>query len=184
MSTKLKVLIGLGSFIILTVVIFFVSLMGINNTCSSYEESIVAQDKQNQNNLAGYINKIGDMNQVPNKYAADFRAVIKDSMQGRYGQNGSQAMFQFIKEHDIKLDSSLYKQIEEAMESGRDSFAADQKTLLDKKQMYQSYLRSQPSGFFAHMQGFPKMDLSKYDIVINDETAKAFETHRTGSLKL
>lgn len=51
-------------------------------------------------------------------------------------------MLQFIKEHNPKLDSSVYKQLQRTIEAGRKEFAAGQTILLDRKRAYKNHLRS------------------------------------------
>ena len=184
MSTTVKIILSaIGLFLFLTVV-GSCSAIGIKNDSVRYEAAIEAQYLQNQNNYSNYFNKIKEMAQVPEMYAADLQKIYDGTMKGRYGSEGSKAMFQFIQEHNPQVDSSLYRSIQHAMEAGRNSFEADQKALLDKKQSYEVFLGSTPGGDIAHFWGFPKKDLKSMGIVTNDATEEAFKTKKAGPISL
>lgn len=184
MSTLTKVLLGLFGTGALFVAIAVFSVIGINNDLVRHEAGIEAQYKQNQNNYDNYIKKVAEVAQVPAMQRDDLAKVYEGVMRGRYGADGSKAMFQWLKEQNPQIDSSVYTKIQQIIESGRNSFEADQKMLIDKKRVYQVQLKEFPRGLVASLLGFPKIDLSKYDIVTSDETEKAFEDKKSKPLEL
>ncbi len=146
------------------------------NSLVSYEEGLKAQYKQNQNNYDNMWKKFKEATQVPAMYADDLKKVYDGAIQARYGKEGSQAAFQWLKEHNPQFDSSMYVKLQTIIESGRNSFEANQKMLLDKKRVYETELRRFPTVLLANMMGFPKIDLDEIDIVTSSKTVKAFDS--------
>lgn len=184
MTMVTKILIGLFVIILLFTGGCALSVIGFNNSSVAQEESIKAQYKQNQNNYDNYFKKLKETAQVPDMYASDLKKVYDGVVSGRYGDKGSQAIFQAIAEHNPNFDASLYKQIQQIIESGRNSFEADQKTLLDKKRVYETNLRQFPTSIYASMLGFPKIDLAQYDIVTSTQTEEIFKTKKSEVINL
>lgn len=179
MSKAMIIILSFLGCMVLVISIFAFSLMSINNTCVIQEQSIIAQYKQNQNNYDNYFKKLKETAQVPDIYVKDFKNVYDSIMSNRYGNEGSKAVFQWIQENNPTFDSNLYRQIQQVVEAGRNSFETNQKTLLDKKQIYESLLRTFPDGFIAKFMGFPKIKLEDYDIVTSDITQEIFSTKKS-----
>jgi hypothetical protein len=184
MSTGLKILLGLCVAFFLIGGSFVMFIFGVKNTCVANEKGIEAQYEQNQANLAGYTNKIMDMVQVPAMAKNAIKEIAQAAIQGRYGEKGSQALFQAIQEQNPTVDPGLYRQLMQAMEAGRNSFDADQKTVIDKCRVYETYVESAPQSFFTGFFGYPKYDKTKCKPVITEQTAQDFKTKRTGPLQL
>lgn len=178
MSATLKAGVGFLVMVVIVGAVAIMSAIGIYNNCINQEAGLEAQYKQNQNNYDNFYKKVVETVGVTDKYATDFKKIYDGVMEGRYGEDGSKAMFQMITEQNPQMDQSLYKQVQQIIESGRESFSADQKSLLDKKRVYESYIQQIPGGLIAKAMGFPKKDISKFDIVTSDRTEKAFETKK------
>jgi hypothetical protein len=185
MKAGLAIVIGIILLMVLVGIIGCGAAVSTYNTCVEQEAGIKAQYKQNQNNYDNYFKRVQEMAQIPTKYASDMKEMWDKVMSGRYGKNGSKAMWQWIKEQNPQLDSSMYTKVQNEVAAGRVDFETNQKMLLDKKRVYEdTYLNKFPSGFVAKMMGFPKMDLSKMDIVTSEETQKVFETKKSGTIKV
>lgn len=184
MATWIKVLLITGVVFGVGAISCVGTFIGTNNEMVSLEQGIKAQYNQNRNNYDNMWKKIKEVAQVPEMYTNDLKKVFDSAIQNRYGENGSQAVFQFITEQNPNFDPSMYKQIQQTIEAGRNSFEANQKMLLDKKRVYETKLGQFPTNFIAGFLGFPKIDLSKYDIVTSDVTEQAFETKKADEIKL
>jgi LemA protein len=159
-------------------------VIGTYNTLVTQEEGLEAQYSQNQNNYDNMWKKFKETAAVPDMYTSDLKKVYEATLTARYGEEGSQAAFQFIQEHNPNIDAGVYKQLQQVIEAGRNSFETNQKTLLDKKRLYKNELRTFPNNLIAGAMGFPKIDLEKIDIVTSADTAAAFSSKKTEEIKL
>lgn len=184
MNSALKILAGLSGLLFLTIALLGITAISTSNNLATQEEGIKAQYEQNQNNYDNFVKKVRETAQVPSMYADDLRNLYGETMRGRYGADGSRALLQFIKEHNPTLDAGLYRQVQQVIEAGRNSFAADQTTLIDKKRVYETTLAIFPNNILARFLGFPRIELAKYGIVTSAETANAFETKKAEPIKL
>lgn len=184
--------IGLGGIIVLGVVVmligaiaFFVAAyVSAANYGNEAENGLKATWSNNQNILGQYTLKVQEIASVPEMYKNDLKEVLAAEMSGRYGKEGSRANMQWIKEHAVNFDSSMYAKIQQVIEAGRNEFQNAQTRLIDQKQVYETNLGYVWKGFWLKLAGYPKIDLSIYKPVIAGDTAKAFETGVQAPIKL
>lgn len=172
MKTGLIAAIVLGAFVGTGVV----SYVSAYNTANRMERSIVATDENNRNILAQYGNRIAEAAQVPAMQRDDLTAVVTAALEGRYGEDGSRAVFQFIQEQNPQIDSTVYVQLQRMIEAGRIEFAAAQTKLVDQKRIYETSLGSFWQGTWMSVAGYPRIDLDEYQIVSTARADAAFET--------
>lgn len=184
MTKGMTIILGLSALVFVLGAVTIGSVIGVHNDLTAQEKALTAQYKQNQNNYSNMFNKFKEVAAVPAMYTEDLEKVFNSAITKRYGEQGTQAMFQFIQEHNPNFDASLYRQIQQTVEAGRNDFEANQKTLLDMKATYETELGVFPNNVVAGFLGFPKVDLDEYDVVINVETEQAFETKKAGPIKL
>ena len=167
-----------------TAMVLVGSFVSAYNTGNRLEKVIVAQHDNNRNILSKYHTKIAEAVQVPEMYKNDFKEVVVGAMEGRYGDGGSKATFQWIKEHKIDFDSSLYTKIQQMIEAGRNEFGNEQTKLIDKKRVYETKLGTLWGGTWMKVAGLPKINLDDYKIVVVGSAQKIFDTGEDQVLKL
>ena len=179
-----KIVLGVVAFLLLLGITTCSTFVGTNNNCVKFEKGIQAQYDQNKNNYDNYFKELQEAVQVPDMYVNDMKKFYGSIMTGRYGSKGSQAMFQWLKEANIKFDSSLYTKIQQIISAGRKTFEMNQTMLIDKKREYDTYISKFPTSLIAGILGFLKIDMDKFNIITSVETEKAFETGKSAPLKL
>lgn len=174
------VLIAILVGIVLVAAFGVMQFLSAGNYGNIAEKGITAQVNVNKNTLAQYVQKIQEMAQVPEMYKNDLKEVIAAAIGGRYGANGSQATWQWIKEHNPSLDSKLYVKLQEVIEAGRTEFKTNQDVLIDKCRQYDTARDAYTlQAVFLRVAGYPKIDLKDAcTIVTNDYTDKAFKQHK------
>lgn len=180
----MKFVIGFITVLVLVGVGLFSSYVSYHNMGTQYEQRLEATWQENKVVLNTYTTKVQEVAQVPSMYKKDLQDVVEATFQGRYGKDGSKAVFQWIQEQNMNLDPQLYRQIQQVMESGRNDFQTSQKTLIDVKRSYETQLNMFWSGIWLKVAGYPKTDLSKYKIVVLGEVNTKFETGEDSVIKL
>jgi hypothetical protein len=90
-----------------------------------------------------------------------------------------------LREQNPQLDPSMYKKIQQVIESFRDEFKQSQTQLLDQCRNYETLRGNVWSGMWLSFAGYPKRDIEKMcTIVSTDKAAKTFETKRDTGIQL
>lgn len=137
-----------------------------------------------QNVYSSYTNQVMEAAQVNEMYRDDVTKVIVDALNARYGEDGSQSVFNWIKESNPSLDAAVYVKLQQIIESGRREFQHEQTRLLDIKRGYETNLGYLWKGFWLRVAGYPKINLDDYNIVISDKTTEVFDSGVDNSLKI
>lgn len=180
-------LIGLGAIVVLLVAIAGTAISNYvtyHDSGVQYEQRLDAEWNKSKNTLSTYTTKVQEVAQVPGMYRDDLVKVVEATFQGRYGKDGGKAVFQFIQEKNMNLDPGLYRQIQQVMESGRNNFESSQNAVIDIKRSYETQLNKVWSGFWMKLAGYPKIDLSKYKVVVLDTVNEKFESGKDEVIKL
>lgn len=166
-------------------VIAVMSYVSAANYSNEMEVRIKAEWENNENILSGYSQKIREAAQIPTMQRDDLVKIFSGTLGARYGADGSKASMQWIKEQNPNLDQRTYFKLQQIIEAGRDEFKNAQTKLIDVKRSYETALGYVWKGFWMHLAGYPKLDLSKYRAISNDYAGEAFKTGKeSGPIQL
>jgi uncharacterized protein (UPF0333 family) len=171
-----------AAILVLGTVMSYVSAANYGNTA---EVELKAKYADNQNVYAQGVQKVIEIAQVPAMYVEDITKVTTAAIGGRYGADGSKAVFQMLREQNPQLDSGMYVKIQQVIEAFRNEFKNAQTALLDRCATYEKQRGYVWSGFWLARAGYPKMDVTKMcTIVTTDKAAATFETKRDTGIQL
>jgi len=155
------------------------------------EEGVDKEYENLQNVLSAYTLKIGDMAQVPGLMRDDMKDVMVSVMTARQGPDGSKAMFQWFKEHEINLSPEVYINIQDAMVAGRNEYKNQQTRFIDIKATYVVNLgyfwkgtMLSAAGYPNINVGFPRGSQDDYEIVKSQSALDTFESGVDQGIKL
>lgn len=170
------ILIGFFALIALVVGIGFTSYVTYYNQGNAIEKQLVAEYERAQNTMSATATTVMDVSKISERYSDDVMTLVRETMTGRYGDDGSDAVMQWIQEQNIELDSSMYRDITQVIRSGRQDFRNAQDRVIDVKRSYEKNLGNLWSGFWLKIAGYPKIDLDNYNIILDGSTTEKFET--------
>lgn len=174
-------LIAALSVIGLVLVFIFVcvaSYISAYNYGNRMEKQLVAKYQDNENVLSSGYQQLKGVVGVTKIATEDQINIFRAAVQGRYGADGSKAVFQMIVEQNPQVDPKLYQKVQLVVESTQKEFQIAQTGMLDIKRSYETALGSFWTGLWLSVAGYPKIDLNKYTIVSSDAASEAFKTKR------
>lgn len=178
--------------ILLMIVILGFGYIGWSNGANKFEADIPAQYEQMKNVYDNGWKQVMEENQIPQNYADQVKEIFQATMQGRYGADGSKAIFQMITESNPNVDPGLYKKVQESIEKFHSEFQASQTQIIALKQTYQTYITATTSGriyntvgSYPHIHcGVPAGQPDDYQIVTSGKTQDDFKSHKADQLDL
>lgn len=175
MSGGAMIALAIVAFMVLVVMTAIGSYVSYANMGNRLEVALKAKKEDNKNIFGQYGQKVLEVAQVPGMARDDLVKVTTAAIEGRYGPNGSQAVFQMIREVNPTIDGALYRQIQQVIEAGRNEFQNGQKGQIDQLRNYETLLGNVWSGFWLRLAGYPKTDLSQFKIITTDRADEVYQ---------
>lgn len=170
--------------IILIAVIFMGIIVMTYNSLQQQKNHIEMLYDQNQTELSTYSLTIMEKFQINDKYKNDVIEVVRETMNGRYGNDINTPLFKFIKEQNIELDSKMYLDLMNTIAAGRKEFAIVQNSRSNMCRQYKNKLMAFPSNIVASLFSFTYDQISdKCQIVSDDKTSEIFKNKTQTSIK-
>lgn len=190
---------GVGA-LALAVLLFFMAI-GWYDDAVGKQEGVKAQYRDNQNEYDAFWKKVQETAQVPTQYKEDFKDLLAAETTAKYGENGSQATVQWLKDRNINFSDQLYGRVMTIIESGRNDFKRGQTLLLDKQRAFSTSTKtfwgkllgsawdipSVVEGALApprDLDGDGKLTVLDYPIVLSGKTNTAFATGEDEALNV
>lgn len=164
--------------VILLIAIGFGSYVSAANYGNRMEQQLEAKYQDNENVLSSGYQQLKGVAGVTKMATDDTVRIFNAAIQGRYGANGSQAVFQMLREQNPQIDQQLYRKVQQVVESTQKEFQQSQTAMLDIKRSYQTELGSFWKGMWLGFAGYPKTDLKKYQIISSEGASEAFRTKK------
>ncbi len=181
----MKTLIAVLGVIGVILAILIGSYISAHNFGNQMEKQVEFEYENLQNVLAQYGLKVQEAAQVPDMKRDDLAVIMQEAMSGRYGEDGSQATFQWIQEnYPGAVTDTLYSQIQQIMEAGRNDFQNAQTRFIDIKRTYDTALGTFYRGLWLRIAGYPNIDLDDFATVTSERARNAFETGVEDAIQL
>ena len=116
--------------------------------------------------------------QVSQEYRTGFDSIYTHIIAGRYSQ-GDGTLMKWIKEANPNFDTSLYKDVMDAIEVQRTLFKKEQERMLDIKRQHSTLCKTYPGRWFITNQSE-----IEYTIVSSSQSKQVMETGVDDNVKL
>ena len=180
---KQKGAIGVGAIAALGIVAVVVGTVAVSYfSAASYgnrtEQHLKAKYQDNENVLSSGYQQLKGVAGVTKMATQDQTDLFKAAITGRYGADGSKAVFQMITESNPVQDSQLYRKVQQIVEGTQKEFQVSQTQFIDVKRSYETAIGSPWQGFWLGIAGYPKLDLDKFTIISSEGASEAFRTKK------
>lgn len=169
--SKILTLTIVGVVIIAAISIFSMYVSYNNGAMSKYKTTMAEiTNVENVHNQMWSI--LRDEAKVPSSYADKFDKIYTDMIAGRYSK-GDGTLMKWIKESNPNFDSKLYEKLMNDIEIQRTYFSNTQKSVIDKKREYDTYINTMPNKWFISKENSKPIE---YVVISSSDTKKVIET--------
>lgn len=185
MKNSTKLTLGLsGAVVGIVVLVWFFMGIGVRNTEAGLRAQFNAKQEGNKSGYDAMYKIINQTAQVPEQYSQDFKdaysAVLDAGAGSGTDQNAVRNLFAVATGMRVpQLDSSLYRKVQDVVESQRTLFNRIQLELLDIKREHDTLRTTVPGKWFVG--GVEEL---RAKIVTSTKTERAFETGKDDDVNL
>ena len=180
MNKKIIILLTVLGLGILTSFIFLGWGISLNNQEVSLRAAIEAKQVDNKQQLSSLKNKFKETASISEKEAELLTEAFVKYAEARSGQGGG-SFATSVREAVPTIKPETLRNLQNIVESSRNSFAARQTELLDQNRAHNQLLRQFPGNILFGMLGRQEV---KVVVVTSEESEKAFESGREESTNL
>ena len=159
MSTTVKIILASVAALFLVIIISIFSIIGIHNDCVHQESGLKAQYQPRPEQLRQLLRQTQGGRSSPGHVPEQAQGIVRQHHEGPLWSRRQQGHVPIHQGAESDAGSVRCSLNCNKYRSWPQLIRGYQKTLLDKKRVYENTLGSFPGSFFAGMMGFPKMDL-------------------------
>ena len=181
-STKTLTLGAVGAILGIFILWYIFGGIGYRNRAAELKQQFVAVEQGNKVDYDAMWKIISQTAQVPSQYSSDFQKAYSAIIASGSGTDKNAVSNLFAVATGMKvpqLDSSLYRKVQDVIESERTKFANAQKQAADIAREYNTLVDTFPGSFFIGDHTHLEVKL-----VTSDRTEKAFETGKDNETNL
>jgi hypothetical protein len=160
------------------VVTFAACYFGYNNKEIALRQECEAQKGKVEGVHDAMWKIISQKAQVSQEYRAGFDSIYTHIIAGRYSQ-GDGTLMKWIKEANPNFDTSLYKDVMDAIEVQRTLFKKEQERMLDIKRQHSTLCKTYPGRWFITNQ-----TEIEYTVISSSQSKQVMETGVDDNVKL
>ena len=161
---------------------FIVSMIGSYFTYNNQEVALREQAEAQRGKVEGVHDAmwkiISQKAQVSQDYRTSFDSIYTHIISGRYSQ-GDGTMMKWIKEANPNFDTSLYKDVMDAIEVQRTQFMKAQERMLDIKRQHGTLCKTYPSRWFIS-----NTSEIEYTVISSSKSKEVMESGKDDDTKL
>ena len=161
---------------------FIVSMIGSYFSYNNQEVALREQAEAQRGKVEGVHDAmwkiISQKAQVSQDYRTSFDSIYTHIISGRYSQ-GDGTMMKWIKEANPNFDTSLYKDVMDAIEVQRTQFMKAQERMLDIKRQHSTLCKTYPSRWFIS-----NTSEIEYTVISSSKSKEVMESGKDDDTKL
>lgn len=181
-ATTLLTLTVIGLIIAVPILWYIFTGIGVRNTEATLRAQFVAVQNANKVDYDAMWKIISSTAEVPTQYSNDFKDAYSTIIASGQNTDSNSVKSLFAVATGMRppqLDSSLYRKVQDVIESERTKFANSQKQQLDVKREHDKLRTTFPSSLFVG--GVAPLEVK---LVTSSKTEKAFETGKDDDVSI